>query len=244
MTLFLVPNQSQVQTALAAFLATILPGVETIETEDNRVPEPSSTTFIILSCTRRPRLSTNVDTLLGADFVGSINGDILTVSSVADGSLVVGDTLFGTSIVDNTQIIALGTGTGGAGTYVLNNTQTIASEAMASGSIELLQPTQVDFQLDVHGPDIRSSSDIASIIATAFRDDVAVEGFAGSGYDISPLYADDPMQMPFVNENQQVESRWIVEVHLQVNQTLSGFPQQTANTVGGITAVSVETAYP
>ena len=242
MTLYLSPNQSQIQTALATFLTSILPtGTEVIEGQDNRTSEPAASEFVVVTCIARPRLTTNIDEYLGADFNGSISGNTLIVTTLVDGEIVVGDALFGTNVAANTQIIAFGSGTGGLGTYTLNNTQSVSSEAMASGSIELTQPTQLDFQLDVHAPDIRTSSDMAQTISTAFRDDIAVQSFLTSGYPIAPLYADDPRQIPFINENQQYESRYVVEVHLQVDQSLAGFPQQYANAAGSIPSLSATT---
>ena len=61
--------------------------------------------------------------------VGSISGTTLTITAVTSGSISVGDRLFiATSGLDyNTYVTALGTGTGGTGTYTINNTTTLAS---------------------------------------------------------------------------------------------------------------------
>jgi hypothetical protein len=60
--------------------------------------------------------------------IGSISGTTLTVSGVTAGAVAVGDRVFiGTAGLDyNTYITALGTGTGGVGTYTVNNTATVA----------------------------------------------------------------------------------------------------------------------
>ena len=69
-------------------------------------------------------------------FTGSVSGTTLTVSSVGSGALVVGQTLYGPGIAAGTIITALGTGTGGAGTYTVNTSQTVASEALsAAGAV-------------------------------------------------------------------------------------------------------------
>ena len=60
-------------------------------------------------------------------FVGHISGTTLTVSKVIYGKLEVGTLINGSGVSANTSITALGTGTGFAGTYTINNTQTIAS---------------------------------------------------------------------------------------------------------------------
>jgi hypothetical protein len=69
----------------------------------------------------------------GASFTGSISGTTLTVSPTPTGRLAVGYPVFGTGIAAGTVITALGTGTGGAGTYTVNNAQTVGSEGMTAG---------------------------------------------------------------------------------------------------------------
>jgi len=61
-------------------------------------------------------------------FTGSLSGTTLTVSSVNSGSIGVGQAIYGVGITNATIITALGTGTGGAGTYTVNNSQTVASQ--------------------------------------------------------------------------------------------------------------------
>ena len=66
-----------------------------------------------------------------AAFTGSISGTTLTVSAVSQGFMRVGTNITATGISANTKIIAFnGTGTGGTGTYTVNNSQTLASVAM------------------------------------------------------------------------------------------------------------------
>jgi len=173
MAITVAPAQSDVQTALRAFLAGILPGIDIVEGQDNRVPEPSAPDFVVMTAIRRRRIETNVDTC------------------------------------------------------PTNSTESV------------LQPTEVVFQLDVHGPE---SADNAQIITTLFRDSYATTAFAASGFDVAPLYADDPRQVPFINAEQQFETRWIVEAFLQANQVVT-VPQDSANIVS-VTPVSVDATYP
>jgi len=65
-----------------------------------------------------------------AEFTASSSGTTLTVSSVASGTLRVGQWVRGASVAANTFITALGTGTGGTGTYTISVTQAVSSEAM------------------------------------------------------------------------------------------------------------------
>ena len=66
----------------------------------------------------------------GAVVTAAIAGTTLTVSAVTSGTLFVGQTIQGAGITTQTIITALGTGTGGTGTYTVNNSQTVASETM------------------------------------------------------------------------------------------------------------------
>jgi len=66
----------------------------------------------------------------GAVVTAAISGTTLTVASVTSGTLYVGQTIQGAGITSQTIITALGTGTGGTGTYTVNNSQTIASITM------------------------------------------------------------------------------------------------------------------
>ena len=66
----------------------------------------------------------------GAIITAAITGTTMTVASVSSGTLYVGQTIQGTGITAQTIITALGTGSGGAGTYTVNNSQTIASITM------------------------------------------------------------------------------------------------------------------
>jgi hypothetical protein len=66
----------------------------------------------------------------GAIITAAISGTTLTVATVTSGTLYVGQTIQGTGITTQTIITALGTGSGGAGTYTVNNSQTIASITM------------------------------------------------------------------------------------------------------------------
>ena len=69
-------------------------------------------------------------TTVGAIVTGSISGTTLTVSAVTSGTLYVGQTIQGTGVTALTIITALGTGTGGAGTYTISTSQTVSSTTL------------------------------------------------------------------------------------------------------------------
>ncbi len=61
---------------------------------------------------------------------GSVSGNALTVT--AGNGLAVGQQIVGSGVAAGTKITSLGTGTGGPGTYIVNNSQALASEPMAA----------------------------------------------------------------------------------------------------------------
>ena len=81
---------------------------------------------------------------------GAIAGTTLTVSAVGSGTLQVGDAVFGTGVLPNTVITALGSGVGGTGTYTVNNSQTVTSTTL-TGPANLLVPNCVVTRFDVSG---------------------------------------------------------------------------------------------
>ena len=67
-----------------------------------------------------------------AIFTGSISTTTLTVTSVQSGTIAVGQAIFGQGIAQNTVITALGTGSGGVGTYTVSDSQTVTSTTINS----------------------------------------------------------------------------------------------------------------
>ncbi len=241
MNLPLSLTEAQTFQALGDFLVSILPAAtDVIKGQQNRVPEPVNPDFVIMTATARERIETNVDEYVDAVFTGTIAGATLTISAVKMGQLAVGSTLFGTGLASGTKITAFGTGTGGIGTYTVSPSQTVASPTTIAAGVEtLLQPTQVSVQLDVHGP---LSADNAQTITTLLRDDYAVQAFIASGFDIAPLYAGDPKQIPFLNGEQQTEYRWVVDAILQCNAKVT-VPQQFADALT-LGLIDVDVVYP
>jgi hypothetical protein len=73
------------------------------------------------------------DVAPNAVVTGSITTTVLTVTAVTSGVLAVGQPITGSGVAANTFISALGTGTGGTGTYTVNNSQTVGSESITGG---------------------------------------------------------------------------------------------------------------
>jgi hypothetical protein len=70
-----------------------------------------------------------------AVFTGSTSGTTLTVTTVSSGTIAIGQSLYGIGILPETVITALGSGTGGTGTYTINRSQTVASGSLSSATV-------------------------------------------------------------------------------------------------------------
>lgn len=237
------PTQTDAIKALGGFLASVLPvGLPIFQAQTNRVAEPANTDFVEMTQLRFARLATNIDDSDDVAFTGSISGAALVVTDMIRGAIMPGATLFGTGVTAGTTILSQQSGTtGGVGTYTVSAAQTVGSETLSTGAKTLLQKTESTIQLDVHGP---NSADNVQIIATTFRDELAVERFEAISDNtlITPLFAGEPRQLPFTNEQKQVENRWVLDLHMQVDQTVTA-PQQFSDAVV-VGLVGVEATYP
>ncbi len=224
-------TETQVLTALRSFLLAILPsGVDVIKGQDNRVPEPIAPDFVVMTPLTQPRLGTNAVSYFDDVFTGSIGDGVLTVASIDRLQLGLSTGMLLLDAVWPTMNLAVGTvivdqlsgSLGGTGTYTVAPSQTVSTETMYAGTREDLTPVELTVQLDVHGP---RSGDNVRIIESLFRSSYGVDALAESGFEIAPLYCSDPRQAPFVNDSDQVEYRWSVDAHLQINPTIRT-PQQ------------------
>jgi hypothetical protein len=68
-----------------------------------------------------------------ATVTADITGTTMTVSAVTSGTLSVGQQVYGSGVSQLTRITALGTGTGGIGTYTITPSQTVASTTIVTG---------------------------------------------------------------------------------------------------------------
>lgn len=241
--MIVAPTQSNILAMMRAFLLAVLPsGVEIIAAQPNRVPEPKGKSFVIMSAPNFRRLTTNLDSYADVSFTASIAGTLMTVTDVDHGTIKVGATIFGVGVSAGTIIGVGGSGVGGVGTYTVSPSQIVASGVLASGSQDIMQAAEATVQLDFHSPD-GAAGDWAQTVTTLMRDDFAVQQFANQtpNYGVVPLFADDAMQMPFENAEQQTEWRWVVQAFLQANQVVS-IPQQFADSAD-LTIVSVEAEF-
>jgi len=79
-------------------------------------------------------------------FTGSMSTTTLTVTALLQGApIVIGMYVDGSSVTDGTYITAFGTGTGGTGTYTINQSVTASSTTMtAHGNIAFDDPAPMD----------------------------------------------------------------------------------------------------
>jgi len=226
------PTQSDVQAAVRAFLLAVLPQLQpaqVIAGQQNRVAEPPQGDFVVITPMAFVRLETNLDQSADVKFSGSITGNVLTVSELFFGEVVPGATLFGTGVVANTQIgQAMG-----SGAFQVSPAQNAVLQTMSSGATNITQGAQVTVQLDFHSQNTTDAGDMAQTVSTLFRDAFGCDFFdalAPPLNAIAPLYADDPKQTPFLNENQQYEWKWTITAELFVSQTVI-VPQQYMDAV-------------
>lgn len=214
---------------------TMSTGVEIVQAQTNRVPPPVGSDYVVMNATRNAWLATNLDTYADAAFTGSIAGTVLTVSDATLGEVIVGATVFGEGVQPGTTV----RGQTAPGVYSVSPSQTVAETQMAAGGKTVEQEAQFTIQLDVHGP---NGSDNAQLVSTMFRDQTAYDAFTAFNPAIAPLYCSNPRQVPFSDGEQQYEDRWIVELEIQVDQTVR-VAQQFAETLG-VEVISVEERYP
>lgn len=245
MTISIAPSDTTIFTAIKAFVNAVLgSGVRVVQGQVNRVPEPASKNFAVMWPISRPRLATNIDSFVDTAFTASIAATVLTVTAMIQGSIRTGASLFGTGVAAGSIIGTQISGTpGGIGTYALLPTQTVTSRTMASGEMEAMQETEIVVQLDIHSNDLATAGSNAAIVATMWRDDYACQQIATIDPDLSPLYCADPRQIPFIDGEQQYESRYTLDLHLQANQKVTGIPQQFAAALA-VEVINVDAVFP
>lgn len=210
--------------ALGDFLDAVLPGYAgSVQGQDNRVAQPKGANYAVLTPMMQRRLSTNVDVWADCAFTGSADAQgRLSVSSVLLGVISAGMPLYGLGVAPGTTV--------GMDSASIAPAAVLPFATYACGGIAATQATDVTVQCDLYGP---ASADNAAVLSTLFRgvwaaDWFEAQGWAGKG--LTPLYADDPRQMPFWNAESQNENRWSIDVHMQADRTVT-VPQDFADRV-------------
>ena len=119
-------------------------------------------------------------------FTGSMSGTTMTVTALGQGApIVVGMYIDGSSVTDGTYVTAFGTGTGGTGTYTINQSVTASSTAMyAHGNIAFDDPAPMDLGIGPIGRvyvwDVIPQALVANNIAAAQTTSSAITLTAGT----------------------------------------------------------------
>ena len=92
----------------------------------------STNNLVIKDCSGVFKNGENLVSQSNTTFLGTISATTLTVTSMLSGSIKVGMTITGNGITSGTKITALVTGTGGVGTYTINQSQTVSTPAVIS----------------------------------------------------------------------------------------------------------------
>jgi hypothetical protein len=246
MALSIAPTQNDVQTALKQFLTSILPpDVEVRAGLANRVPEPKGSRYVVMTVLRFVRLSTNLDSYQDVVFTASIGGNLMTVTAVRAGEILVGANIFSEDIPAGVTILNQVSGDeGGVGVYTISSSMSVDSETISAGGYTLQQNSEAVFQLDFHSA-TNTAGDLAQTVSTAFRDELATDFFSALSAPLNavvPLYADDPQMHPFTSGESQYEWAFFIEAHLQVNQSLRA-PMQFFDSVD-LNLVDVDVVFP
>lgn len=83
-------------------------------------------------------------------YTATISGTIMTVSGVSNGALAAGQTVFGSGVAADTNVVVQLTGpTGGAGTYSINVSQTVSSPTAMWGGLTTTVSTSAPARFEV-----------------------------------------------------------------------------------------------
>lgn len=211
-------TEAHVMAAVRAMLLDILPdGIEVVRGQINRVPQPNGQAFVVFWPLRRTRFATNIDSDTDIVLEAEIVAGVMDVTTLAGGTLRVGQSVVGTAISLDTVIVEQLSGTpGGIGSYQTEPVQDAPLGPLYAGLHSMTQHTEIVFQVDVHGI---GSAENAQVISTIMRDWWGCHALHGTG--VQPLYAEEPKQIPFQTGEIQYEERYVVEVAVQANPTVA-----------------------
>lgn len=116
---------------------------------------------------------------------------------------------------------------------------TVQDYDRTAGTSLFERDTQFSVQIDCYGS---AALDRATLLSILFRSDYACRAFSASGFDMQPLYAGEPRQMPFVTGESQYMERWVFDAVIQMNPVVSA-PQDFATSLN-VDLLNVDVNYP
>ena len=126
-----------------------------------------------------------------AGFTGAISGTTLTVSTIANGQLAVGQSISGSGVTATT-ITAFGTGSGGTGTYTVANSQTVSSEAMTGTGAWVSQQSPATVNVSVVVPTGLTVSSVKDMVTST------TVSYTFASQTVTYSVADDPVEVLLV----------------------------------------------
>lgn len=116
---------------------------------------------------------------------------------------------------------------------------TVSDPSTQPQTAYLRSSTLYDIQVDAHGT---GGADALQILFVLFQASNAFEFFAEqTPHGVYPIQVSAPHQAPLVDGEAQYEVRWIMDVHLQYNPTLSSTTQTMDEVTVGV--INVEATY-
>lgn len=116
------------------------------------------------------------------------------------------------------------------------NKSTYADPVITTGTNTITSNIEYTMQLDLYGA---NSGAWAAMVQTLFRDAYGVSLFP---VGITPLFADDPIQMTLIDGEEQYTQRWIMKAVMQYNPAIVVPQQFAASLTLGIK--NVDASYP
>ncbi len=246
MAVTISPTEADIQSALRSFCLSVLPvGVDVIEAQQNRVPEPQASSFVVLTPMRRVRLATNLHVEADCSFTASMAGPTMTVTELGtnnQAAIAVGASVVGPGVPLAVILAQTGGTPGGLGTYTVTPSYTAGPGTFAAGQLSVVEMVETAIQLGFHSAD-STGSDMAQAVHQMLRDPYAVQFIQAINAAIVPLYGSEPRQAPYIDAEDQFEWRWVVEAVLQANVTLTGLNQDFVTTLN-LTLVDVDVIFP
>jgi len=131
-----------------------------------------------------------------ASFVGGISngsgasGTTLNVTAVNSGVIFIGQRITGTGVSSNTEVIGFGTGSGGTGTYTVNNTQLVSGGTSLTGLAGAVASTPASGDNSVNIATtafVQSAVGTLGTMASQNANSVAITGGAISGTSLAAV---------------------------------------------------------
>lgn len=246
MTVSVSPTESNIQAALRTFCLSVLPaGVDVIEAQDNRVPEPQASSFVTMTPLRRVRLATNLHHKADCVFTASFAGNVMTVTSIAlgnDVAILVGALVIGPGVPAAIITAQTSGPTGRAGTYTVTPPFTHGSATYSAGQLTVEEMVEATYQLSFHAAN-NTAGNMAQAVHQMLRDPYATRLINGINPAITPLYGSDARQVPFIDAEDQYEWRWTVDAVLQANVTVAGLSVDFVTSTA-LELIEVNTRFP